>query len=278
MKIIGISASCRKWGNTEILVKHALKGASTQGAETRFLRLTDMDIGQCTGCFACMRKSIDCVQKDKLAELVKQIRQSDGVVLGSPVYFLSSAGSVQMLIPRFFRMTYTEEFKDKPGLVLIAAGGPGWETFAVPQVSLFFKFLGMPVVDHVIGYGQGPGEVFFDETACRRAEEGGAAMARGEKNFRGLTGTCPVCHLDFVSTRPDGSANCMVCDLPGKWNVDGKTMRFVPAVDQKSRIAPGQIRKHFEEDVLTSAEAFINRKQSIQEKLKLFKDTILKIG
>ena len=270
MKILGISASYRKWGNTDILVRHALKGASAEGAETRFLRLTDLEIHQCTGCFACMLKSVDCVQDDRFPALLEAMRCADGVILGSPVYLLCSAGSIQTMIPRFFRMGYTEEFKGKPGLALVAAGGPGWDTFAVPQVSLFFRFLGMPVVDHVVGHGQGPGEIFYDEQACVRAVEGGAGLARGETKFRGRPGTCPECHFDLVVTRSDGNACCVLCDLFGQWVEEGGARRFEPDPGECSRIGPGEMRKHFEESILTSAERFRSRRQDIRERLKRF--------
>ena len=48
------------------------------------------------------------------------------------------------------------------------------------------QFFGMPVVDLVIGYGQGPGEVLLDKDACNRASRGGEALSRGETAFRGL--------------------------------------------------------------------------------------------
>jgi len=48
MKILGISCSRRPWGNTDILVHHALKGASFEGAEIRFLRLTDLETSAIT--------------------------------------------------------------------------------------------------------------------------------------------------------------------------------------------------------------------------------------
>ena len=70
MKILGISCSRRKLGNTNILVHHALKGASLEGAEIRFLRLTDLEIRQCNGCYKCMAKGTDCVQDDQLPELI----------------------------------------------------------------------------------------------------------------------------------------------------------------------------------------------------------------
>ena len=44
MRILGISASSRKWGNTAILVHHALKGAADNGAETQYLNLPELEI------------------------------------------------------------------------------------------------------------------------------------------------------------------------------------------------------------------------------------------
>jgi Zn-finger nucleic acid-binding protein len=194
------------------------------------------------------------------------------VILGSPVYFLCAAGSIQLMIPRFFRAVHTEEFKGKPGLALLAAGGPGWDTFAMPQISLLFRFLGMPVIDHVVGYGQGPGEVFYDEKACSRAYSGGAAIARGECGFRGSMGTCPVCHFDFVLTRPDGRAYCAICDVCGQWLGKDEANRFVPDSRESSRISPGQMRKHFDADVLISTKRFQARRQDIKKRLKAFQD------
>ena len=66
MKILGISCSRRRMGNTDLLVHHALKGASLEGADIRFLRLTDLEIRQCKGCFKCMAQGTDCVQDDEV--------------------------------------------------------------------------------------------------------------------------------------------------------------------------------------------------------------------
>ena len=50
MKIVGISGSPRKGGNTEILIKEALKGAEEEGCDTEFISLAGKDIKHCLGC------------------------------------------------------------------------------------------------------------------------------------------------------------------------------------------------------------------------------------
>ena len=270
MNILGISCSRRKLGNTDILVHQALKGASLEGAEIRFLRLTDLEIRQCSGCYACMAKGTDCIQDDQFAELVSDVRWAGGVILGVPTYILNAPGSVHNMTSRFFRFYFTRELENKLGMALSAAGGPGWDTFAQPQGSIWFFFSGIRLIDRVVGYGQGPGEVFFDEKACPRALESGAAMARGETEFRGDPGACPECHLDLVITRPDGSVHCVLCDLQGQWVKKGEALCFEPDPDKKGRFAPGQVIRHFEEGIFTSVGRFQSRKKEIKENLKKF--------
>ena len=273
MKILGISCSRRKLGNTDLLVHHALKGASFEGAEIRFLRLTDLDIRQCKGCFKCMAGATDCIQDDQLPELISNVRWADGVVMGAPTYILSAAGSVQNMTSRFFRFYFTREFESKLGLALNAAGGSDWDTLALAQGSLWFLFSGIQLIDRVVGYGQGPGEVFYDEKACLRALESGAAMARGETAFRGDSGACPECHLDLVITRPDGSACCILCDLPGQWVKKGEEHCFEPEPNIRGRFSPGMVLQRFEEGIFPSVARFQSRSKTIREKLKEFQES-----
>jgi len=273
MKILGISCSRRRLGNTDLLVHHALKGASSEGAEIRFVRLTDLEIRQCSGCFQCMAKGIDCVQDDQFPELVKEVRWADGVVLGAPTYILNAAGSVHNMNTRFFRFYYSRELTNKLALALSAAGRQEWGNFALPQGSMWFLFSGMRIIDRVAGHGQGPGEVFYDETACQRALESGAAMARGETQFRGDPGVCPECHLDLVVTRPDGSGHCVLCDLPGQLVKKGEELCFEPDPEKKGRFAPGEVVRHFEEGIFTSVGRFQSRSKEIKERVKKFQES-----
>jgi multimeric flavodoxin WrbA len=271
VNIIGISASRREWGNTDILVRQALKGAAREGAQTRFLRLTDFKIDQCRECLVCLFKDKDCVIKDQLPTLLKVLREADAVVLGSPIHILFAAGAIGNLVPRLFRQGYTGEFRKKPGMAITVGGRPGWEGWALQQVMIFFLSLGMPIVDQFTGYAQGPGEIFFDTDACGRAFNGGQAMAAGETTYIGTPGTCPVCHCDLVFEHGDGRILCVMCDMPGKLQQKGKTFRFKPRSGATSRWDPKNNRAHFEKLILPSKKGFKSRKEEIRQKLEIFR-------
>lgn len=271
MKILGISASCRKWGNTEILVRHALRGAADQDADTRFLRLPDLSIQQCKGCLTCLFKDRDCTIADDCTVLLDALRQADGVVLGSPVLNLFAAGTLQMALPRLFRQAYSGELSGKPCVAIAVGGMPAWEGWALPQVVSFFLALGMRLVDQFVGYAQGPGEIFFDTLACQRAIDAGRLLAEGETDFRGSPGTCPVCHCDLVFTGNNGKPHCMLCDLPGEWVEEMGRRCFEPLSGSKPRWEYPQARRHFEELILPSGKRFLERKEEIKARMDTFR-------
>jgi len=272
MNVLGISASCRAWGNTDVLVHLALRGAAEEGAETRFLRLPDLELGPCRGCMACVFKDRDCVQQDRLGEFLDAMRWAGAVVLGSPTYVLGATGQIKNLQDRMIRFGMRREFRGKPGLAVAAAGVPGWDPLVLSQVSLLFLFLGMPLVDRFVGYAQGPGEIFDDARACERALEGGRALGRGDAAYRGEPGTCPVCHLDLVTVRPDGSGYCTLCDLPGAWVEREGSRVFRPAEGAEPRWSEAVMRHHFEERILPSGPRFRRRLKGLRARLERFRE------
>ncbi len=268
MNVLGLSASARSWGNTDILVTLVLRGAAQEGAETRFVKLTDLDLGPCRGCMACVFRDRDCVQDDRLGELLAAMRWADAVVLGSPCYVLGATAAVKNLHDRMIRFGMRREFAGRPGVAVAAAGVPGWEPLVLSQVALFFLFLGMPVVDQFVGHAQGPGEILDDPSACERALAAGRALGRGETGYRGAPGTCPVCHLDLVTTRGDGTAYCVLCDLPGRWErVEGRTA-FRPDSGAVPRWSEPVMRHHFDERILPSGPRFKARLREIRARVE----------
>lgn len=117
MKIIGINGSPRKDGNTGTLLKKALQGAASVGAQTELVHLYDHHYKGCISCFACKElggKSYGrCVVKDPLTPIYQRIEQADAFILGSPVYLGSVSGQMQSFLERlvFPYLTYT----DPPG-------------------------------------------------------------------------------------------------------------------------------------------------------------------
>jgi multimeric flavodoxin WrbA len=114
MSVIGINGSPRKQGNTATLLKHALKGAESEGAETELVHLYDLAYTGCTSCFACKTlggKSYGrCAVKDGITPLLKKIEtDADAIILGSPIYFGTDSGMMRSFLERlmFPYLTYT---------------------------------------------------------------------------------------------------------------------------------------------------------------------------
>ena len=83
MKILGISASPRKNGNTVAMLNIALKAAKAKGAEIELYSVAGKDIRPCEGCWSCMKTGI-CKIKDDTALLFEKVLAADGIIFGTP--------------------------------------------------------------------------------------------------------------------------------------------------------------------------------------------------
>ena len=104
-KIYAVNGSPRKNGNTAQLLQKALEGAASAGAEVKLIQLADLDFSGCRSCFACKRlenPAPGCVLKDDLAEILKELFQSDGIIMGSPIYFGAETGLYRNFLERLF--------------------------------------------------------------------------------------------------------------------------------------------------------------------------------
>ena len=110
-KIIFVNGSQRKNFNTAKLLKEAQKGAESIGAETEFVNLYDYNYKGCLSCFACQRKGSTtnglCAVKDELRPILEKCLNSDGVIMGSPVYFSYPTGMFRSFVERFMFPCHT---------------------------------------------------------------------------------------------------------------------------------------------------------------------------
>ena len=104
-KIYAINGSPRKNGNTAQLLQKTLEGAASAGAEVKLIQLADLNFSGCRSCFACKRlanPAPGCVLKDDLAEILKELLQADGIIMGSPIYFGAETGLYRNFLERLF--------------------------------------------------------------------------------------------------------------------------------------------------------------------------------
>ncbi len=104
MKVYAINGSPRKNRNTATLLKKALEGAASQGAETELIHLYDLNFKGCTSCFACKEKDGKrfgkCAMNDDLTPVLEKLEEADAIVLGSPIYYATVTGEMKSFLER----------------------------------------------------------------------------------------------------------------------------------------------------------------------------------
>ena len=98
-KVLILSGSPRKGGNSDILCDEFMRGAKESGNEVEKIRVAEKEIGYCRGCYACKKTGI-CAVKDDMAKILQKMIDADVLVLSSPVYFYSIDAQLKALIDR----------------------------------------------------------------------------------------------------------------------------------------------------------------------------------
>ena len=99
MKILGLSCSPRKMGNTEILLGEALNGAKHEGVEVELFSVSGKEIKPCDGCGSC-RKTGECHIKDDMQTVYPKLVEADGIIFGTPIYVYGMTTQAKAIIDR----------------------------------------------------------------------------------------------------------------------------------------------------------------------------------
>jgi len=98
-KVLGISGSPRRGGNTEIVLDWALEGAESRGAETEKLVIGELDIAPCTYCDDCLATG-QCTIADDMEWIYPRLEAADCLFLASPIFFRNVTAQVKAMIDR----------------------------------------------------------------------------------------------------------------------------------------------------------------------------------
>jgi len=113
-KIVAVNAGPRMGWNTETLITEASKGAESAGASVERFDLFRLEkYTGCISCFGCKKEKFKghCVCRDGLTPVLDAIRESDGLIIGSPNYLSELTASFRALYERliFQNLTYNKE-------------------------------------------------------------------------------------------------------------------------------------------------------------------------
>lgn len=99
-KVLVLSGSPRKNGNSDILCDEFIKGAKESKHDVEKIFLGDKNINYCIGCYGCNRNNGVCVHKDDMAEILDKMINADIIVMATPVYFYTMDAQVKTVIDR----------------------------------------------------------------------------------------------------------------------------------------------------------------------------------
>lgn len=99
-KILILSGSPRKGGNSDLLCDEFVRGAIESGNEAEKIRVSEKKIGYCHACYYCRDNSGKCAIQDDMAYIMQKIIDADVLVLASPVYFYSIDAQLKAVIDR----------------------------------------------------------------------------------------------------------------------------------------------------------------------------------
>lgn len=189
IRILGVSGSPRKNGNTVLLLKEALDAAKEEGdVETELITLADKDIKPCDGCRAC-RTTKKCHIKDDISGFIfDKMASADGIILGTPVYCGSATPQTVALMDRvsYLALSVGRVFENKVGGPLVVARRAG-HNFTFAQLMYFFFATGMIIPGTtywMIAFGGDIGTVLKDEEGVRTARNFGKKIVWVAKKLK----------------------------------------------------------------------------------------------
>ncbi|MDV2481922.1 flavodoxin family protein [Methanoculleus sp. Wushi-C6] len=181
MKVVAFNGSPRKDGNTSILIRRILDELENEGIETELVQVGGQMIRGCADCRRCFEnRDLRCAFDDDIVnDCIEKMIDADGIVLGSPVYFLDVTSEMKALIDRagVVARANGRPFQRKAATAAAAVRRSG-ANHTVDTLLHFMLYSGMTVPGvPVIGIGRDIGDVLRDEEGMARAKEAGKNMA-----------------------------------------------------------------------------------------------------
>ncbi len=175
LKVLGISASPRRDGNTDLLLQKALSGALETGADVEHLRACNYRIEGCDECNACSTTGA-CRVQDDYQQILDKMLAADRIVFATPVFFLTVSAQAKLLIDRgqclwmrknVLGLPLFEPKRDRRGMLIAVGGSRGRRQFQCVRrpVLSYFRYL---EVDYVCGL------------CVNQVDEKGAILARSD--------------------------------------------------------------------------------------------------
>ncbi|MBI9054221.1 MAG: flavodoxin family protein [Bacteroidales bacterium] len=183
MKVVAFNGSPKPKGNTYYAIKLVTDELEKQGIETEIITIGNKMISGCIACNQCIKnKDEKCsIKNDGVNEWIQNMKEADGIILGSPVHYASMAGNMKSFLDRAFYVAGVNDslFRHKVGASVVAVRRSGGLP-AFNELNNFLNYSEMMIPTsnywNVI-HGTKPGEVLQDEEGVQIMKTLGQNMA-----------------------------------------------------------------------------------------------------
>lgn len=156
MKILVLTGSPRKNGNSNTLADYFIKGAVESGHEVVRFDSAFKNVHPCIACNSCGMNG-DCVFQDDFNEVIDNIVDADMVVFATPMYYFGFSTQLKTVIDRFYSINGKIHVPKKSALLMTYANTASSEAEPIKKhYEVLLNYLGWSDVGQIIAPGMWP--------------------------------------------------------------------------------------------------------------------------
>jgi multimeric flavodoxin WrbA len=275
--ILGLVGSRRILANGEILLKE-VAGSCGENYKLELIRLPELKIEPCRGCYTCLTPGKPCPIKDDLYFLCDRILMADGIILAVPCYFLGPAAIAKLWSDRSIALAQRlKDFWAKPIVIIGTAGIKGWEGYTLSALIAMANFMGLQIKDAKMFIGALPGEALENSEVQQKVKIMGKALFGDKSELE--SGQCPTCRSEIWKFPKPNFAVCPICTQEAILELQDGEVKWVFGPFGKRFELP-DLEHHYGEFLPSKVREFFGRRKELALLRKPFetKDNWVKLN
>ena len=183
MKVVAINGSPHKEGNTYHALKMVGSKLKENGIDFEIIHVGNKAVRGCIACGICREKQNEkcSIVTDPLNEWIQILKNADGIILASPVFYSGVAGTMKSFLDRVFYVSLSNGsfFRHKVGAAVVAVRRSGGSS-TLDTLNHYLTYSEMMLATSSywnIIHGTTPGEAVQDSEGVQIMETLGENMA-----------------------------------------------------------------------------------------------------
>ena len=144
MKVLLVNGSPNREGCTYTALSEIAGVLNASGVETEIFQFGTAPVHGCIACHKCAELKRCVLDGDIANTLIEKMKQADGIVIGSPVYYSGPNGALCAVLDRVF-FSSAKAFANKPAAAVVSCRRGG-ASAAFDRLNKYFTISQMPVV------------------------------------------------------------------------------------------------------------------------------------